>query len=256
VHISGVRQRVILALLLLNNKQVVSTSLLIEAIWGDAPPRTSTEQIYICISALRKQLAGASRSIIEARTGGYLLRVDDDCLDFRQFELLAKQGATLANSGQYIEAIKALRSALELWRGPALAGIESQVLQVSRSRLNESRLNVLQDCLDIELRLGRYRQVVAELSKMVAEHPLNERLSAQLVTALHYSGRRADALAAFRSARNKIRDELGLEPGRELNTAQTAVLNDDSQASRIENPAAAVTHGALPCRPLVVAGSN
>jgi DNA-binding SARP family transcriptional activator len=248
VHISGARQRAILATLLLNNNHVVSTAALIEAIWARNLPRTATDQIYICISSLRKQLGGPGQRMIETRAGGYVLHADEDATDVRRFEKLTAHGADLAHAGRPAEAVDVLRSALALWRGPALFGIDSRSLQISANRLDDLRLSTLEDCVDLELRLGRYKQAVAQLGAVVDEHPLNERLCALYVVALHRCGRRAEALAVYRRARSAIREELGLEPGYDLRAAHAAILADEPLAAgdRPSVPVARSAEGRLP----------
>src|SRR5215468_5088664 len=223
--IGAARLRTVLAMLLLASNRTVAVSRLIEAVWDEDPPRTAKSQVHICVSALRRQLSGAGGgSPIATRPSGYLISVPDDAVDVRRFEVLVAEAAAQQPPEQ---AVKRLRAGLALWRGPAADGVCSRVVQVAATRLNESRLAALEDCLDLELQLGRHHDLTAELRELVAEHPLRERLCGQLMLALYRSGRQADALSSFRAAREILADELGLDPGEELRRLEQAILVND-----------------------------
>ncbi|MEU3572028.1 AfsR/SARP family transcriptional regulator [Kitasatospora sp. NPDC036755] len=225
VTISSARQQTILTALLLGSNQPVPLRQLVDAVWDGNPPRTATNQVRICISSLRRLLtAPGSPELIETHIAGYLLRVTDSQLDLRRYEALVGVGLNLAADHRLEEAVRHLRAALELWRGPVAAGISSRAVQVSATRLQESRLSVVEQCIDLELQLGRHREIIAELTELVATHPLHEQLRARLMLALYRSGRPAEALATFRSGRETLVAELGLDPGIELRAVEQAIL--------------------------------
>jgi len=222
VGIGAARQRTVLATLLLASNRTVAVSRLIEALWDEDPPHTAKSQVHICVSALRRQLSHAGgRSPIATRPSGYLISVPDDAVDVRRFEMLVAEAAAQQSPE---EAVQRLRAGLALWRGPAADGVGSRVVQAAATRLNESRLAALEDCLDLELQLGRHHDLTGELRELVAEHPLRERLCGQLMLALYRSGRQADALESFRTTREILADELGLDPGEELRRLEQAIL--------------------------------
>jgi predicted ATPase len=201
------------------------------------------------VHALRKRL-GAERIATEGP--GYRLRVERGELDLEQFERLVAQGRSALGSGATEEAASLLREALGLWRGPALADVAYEPFAQSElARIEELRLVALEERVEADLALGRQLELVPELEALVAEHPLRERLHGQLMLALYRSGRQTDALAAFRDVRRTLRDELGLEPGPELQELQQAILRQDA-ALRVEPPELrARRHLPAPLTPLV-----
>lgn len=235
----GARQRVLLAVLLLHANRVVSVDRLVDALWGDAPPTTATAQIHGRISALRRMLAdgGAGTDVITTRAPGYLIRVEPEQLDLEVFERAALDAQRALGEGEAELAATAARGALELWRGPALADVVGPVVESAAAGLEERRLTVLETRIEAELALGRHAELVAELAALVSEHPLRERLRAQLMLALYRCGRRADALAVYREARQVLVAELGLEPGPQLQRLEQAILTGDP-ALELAAPAA------------------
>lgn len=228
VDLAAARQQVIVAVLLLEANRVVSMSRLIDAIWDDDPPATARSQVQICISALRRLLGdGGEADVIVTRSPGYVLVLPDEAQDIRQFELLAARGRAAAAEQRTAEAVADFRAALGLWRGPAAAGIESRIVRTAVTRLDENRLAVLGDCLELELELGRHREVIGELRALVAEYPLRERLRTLLMLALFRAGRQAEALESFREGRELFQDELGLDPGGDLRAMERAILVND-----------------------------
>jgi DNA-binding SARP family transcriptional activator len=220
------RQQVVLAVLLLEVGRVVPVSRLVDAMWDDNPPLTAKSQVQICVSALRRILGRPG--VIVTRPPGYLMRVAEDALDLSRFELLVAKGTAAAVSPHPADAVQHLRAALALWRGPAAAGVESKIVQAAVARLNERRLTVLEQCLDLELQLGRHHELIGELTTLVAQYPLRERLRAQLMLALYRSGRQAEALESYRTARATLIEELGLEPGNDLRVLEQAILSKDN----------------------------
>jgi DNA-binding SARP family transcriptional activator len=228
----GPRARVVLAALAINAGRVVSMHRLIAAVWPDEPPATAVTQIHVCVSALRRALTSlgvaAARDLIVTAPPGYLLRAGADQIDVLEFERYLSEARTAADEGDPRRAAALLREALGLWRGPALE--EFTGLTVEATRLEERRLAALEERAEADLALGRAADLVSELTALVAEHPLRERLRALLMRALHRAGRRSEALEVYQDARRTLIDELGLEPGPELRRAQDAVLADDDTA--------------------------
>ncbi|HEX4791547.1 MAG TPA: BTAD domain-containing putative transcriptional regulator [Actinospica sp.] len=252
VTIAAARAEVVLAMLLLEAGQVVTVDRLIDATWGSAPPSTARSQVQICVSQLRKTLTAAGDDVaILTGHAGYRLQLPHEALDLQVFrKLVVDAGAAVANR-RLPGAVAAYRSALELWRGEACAGVESQIVAQAVTRLRESRLTAIGDLMDLELTLGHHHQLISELSELVERHPLLERLRGQLMLALHRAGRSADALDVYRVGRAILMDELGLDPGRELQALQRAILTRDAAVDpqpRIESapPAAAVPEAEAP----------
>jgi DNA-binding SARP family transcriptional activator/tetratricopeptide (TPR) repeat protein len=226
VALGAARQEVALAQLLLELHHVVSVDRLIDALWADAPPRTAKSQVQITISALR-HLLGAG--VIVTRPPGYLITVSPDALDLARYEQLTASASRAAAEQRPLDAVHDLREALALWRGPALDGLQGEVMRAAAAKLNESRIAAYQECLALELLLGRDHEIIAELTELVAEHPLDERFRGQLMLALYRAGRQADALEVLRAGREILRNELGLDPGDDLRRLERAILTRDAQ---------------------------
>jgi DNA-binding SARP family transcriptional activator/tetratricopeptide (TPR) repeat protein len=228
VDIGSTRQRVVLAVLLMNANRVVSRDRLVDALWDRNPPSTANNQIQFCVSALRRKLAAhGAADVIETIPPGYLLRLGDHTLDAQEFELLVASGRAAAADGRPHDAVRHLIASLELWRGPAFVGVNSEIVQVAATRLNEDRLALIEERMELELELGHHHDVIGEIAELVANYPLRERLRGQLMLALYRDGRQADALAAYRAARRRFLDELGLEPGQGLRDLEQAMLEND-----------------------------
>ncbi|MGW0802462.1 BTAD domain-containing putative transcriptional regulator [Nonomuraea sp. NPDC002799] len=224
VHLGGSRAPATLAALLLAGGRIVPMERLIDQVWGDEPPASGRNQVMIAVSALRKALraAGGDPELIETVASGYRIRTAD--LDAHQVEV------NLAQARHAPPARKAalLRETLGLWRGQVLSGISSRPLRVVAGRWEELRLSVLEDWAEAELELGRHRELVGVLGVSVAEHPLRERTRAQLMLALHRSGRQAEALEVYDHGRAVLVEELGLEPGQVLRDTHAEILCDGS----------------------------
>ena len=215
-----------LALLLIEANHVVSVGRIIDALWGDSPPKTARSQVQITVSALR-QLLG--EDAIVTRSPGYMMRANEECLDLERFRQLVESVTTPVVQSRIPETISTLRSALALWRGHALEGVESEVLSAAATRLNEWRISVQQNCIDLELQAGRHAGLIGELSELTAEYPINERFREQLMLAFYRAGRQADALETFRAGREILSDELGLDPGQGLCRLEHAILTRDPE---------------------------
>jgi DNA-binding SARP family transcriptional activator len=221
LELGGAKPRSLLAILLLHANQVLSTDRLIDELWGASPPATAAKSLQVMVSKLRKRL-GDDR--LATHPPGYVLRVEPAALDLARFEQLVGEARQAAPES----AARKLRQALALWRGPALADLAYESFaQAEIARLEELRLAALDQRIDADLATGRHAELVGELEALVAQHPLRERLRCQLMLALYRSGRQAEALDAYRSARRELSEELGLEPSEELKRLEQAILRQD-----------------------------
>lgn len=228
IDVGGLRARVVLALLALNANRTTSIERLIDAVWEDSPPATARSQIQICVSGLRKLFAQAGLSwVIRSRHPGYALEIPATELDVEEFARLSTLARKLAAEGRLAEAATALRDAHALWRGPALAGLPGAEIRAEVARLEEQRMAGLEERIRLDLELGRHDEIGGELHALVEQHPLRERLHGSLMLALYRSGRQADALEAYRTARNRLAGEIGVEPGDELRELHRRILERD-----------------------------
>jgi DNA-binding SARP family transcriptional activator len=230
------RQHIVLGVLLLEANRVVSIDHLIDAIWDDDPPATARTQVQICVSRLRNRLVEAGCAAIVTRPPGYLMPVRPGQLDAQLFATLTAEADALARSGRTDDAAEALGRATGLWRGPALDGINSHILRAKATELDERRLAAIESHVDLRLRLGRHHGLVGELSTLVSEHPLRERLRGQLMLALYRAGRQAEALEAYRHGRELMIEQLGLEPGEELRKLESSILAGDAALQTTDAP--------------------
>jgi class 3 adenylate cyclase len=212
INLGGAKHRALLAILLLHANEVVSTDRLIDALWEKEAPQTGRKALQVYVSQLRKTLG---RDRLETRAPGYRLRVAAGELDLERFEVLAAEGR--------------VQEALALWRGQPLAEFAYQRFAQSEiERLEELRVALLEQRIEEQLEQGKHASLVGELEAIVREHPLRERLRAQLMLALYRSGRQAEALEAFQQARRALVDGLGIDPGRSLRELERAILQQDS----------------------------
>jgi DNA-binding SARP family transcriptional activator len=219
------KPRALLALLLLRRNRVVPTAELIDELWGDDPPETATSALQVYVSQVRKAV-GADRVV--TKPPGYSIRVDEDELDLDRFERLVAEGRELLERGDPKSAAERLLEALNLWRGPAFAEFRAEPFaEAAGARLEEARLAATELRVEADLRLGRETQLVPELEELVGASPYRERLRAQLMLALYRSGRQAEALDLYRRTRETFVDELGIEPGPELQELEGMILRQD-----------------------------
>jgi DNA-binding SARP family transcriptional activator len=238
--VRGSLQRRLLAALLLRANRVVATERLIELLWGEEPPKTARADLQGRISNLRRVLdPGGDR--LRFRPPGYALSVAPAELDLHEFTRLADEGRHRLAVGDVEEASRALAAALALWRGPPLDGVEG--LGGEAARLEERRLAALEDRIEADLRLGRHGTLVAELTALVAEEPIRERLRGHLMLALYRSGRQAEALAAFRELRGRLVEELGVEPSPPVQRLHERIL---ATGPELDAPAEAAPSGVAP----------
>ncbi len=206
--------------------QVQSVEHLVEELWDGRPPPTAIQNLRVYVYQLRRIL-GNDR-IKAWRPSGYELIIDHGELDIETFTDLATQGQCALSADLPIQAAEHLRAALAVWRGPALADLRDVASLHSRAAwLDEHRITAIEGKNTAELALGLHAHIVSDLCLLAAEHPLRENIRAQLMLALYRSGRRAEALAAFREGREFLVAELGVEPGLELQRLHQAILSDE-----------------------------
>lgn len=222
IPVGGPRVRALLALLALEPGRVVGADQLVDGLYGEEPPEGVANALQSQVSRLRRALG---RDRVEFHPAGYRLVADPMDVDASRFEWLAAEGRRALGSGDAGRASALLREGLELWRGAPLA--DAPHAGASAARLSELRLTAIEDRAQADLELGRHRELAAELRRLVADHPLRERLRAQLMRALYGSGRQAEALTAYAEGRRILDDQLGIQPGPELAAAHLAVLRAD-----------------------------
>jgi DNA-binding SARP family transcriptional activator/tetratricopeptide (TPR) repeat protein len=223
VALGGRRPRAILADLAVHLGEVVSVDRLSDDVWGEQAPATAPHAVEVHVSRLRKAF-GDARDLLETRPPGYRLLLDPERVDAHHFEKLV----AAAREAEAHAAAESAREALALWRGPPLADFAYEPFaQLEIARLEGLREQCLSTRIDADLAVGRHEALVAELESLVALEPLRERLRVQLMLALYRSGRQADALAVFRAARETLVETLGVEPGPELRSLESAILNHD-----------------------------
>jgi DNA-binding SARP family transcriptional activator len=221
------KQRLVFAVLALEAGRAVDVARLVDLAWPEEPPRTAQHAIQVCVSGLRSALRGADGLDVQLAGSGYLLAADRSLIDAHQFRSLLARARGAADDEARVAL---LEEALALWSGAALAGTATAaVAERLCAGLEEARLGALEDRLDALLRLGRHREVLEELRGLVAVNPLRERLAGQLMTALYRDGRAAEALDGFRRYRQRLAEDLGLDPGPALRDLELAILRNEAQ---------------------------
>ncbi|MEU6212883.1 AfsR/SARP family transcriptional regulator, partial [Streptomyces sp. NPDC047023] len=219
---SGAKLHTVLAALLLAREEVVSDDRLCRLLWGWAPPATVSAQLYTYISRLRKILGDGV--LIDRRPPGYAMRIGNASFDLNEFEKLALDGREALVNDDFEKAGELLRDALARWNGQPFANATEYLADAEAPRLMEARAVTLEHRIAADLALGRHEQVTGELTGLVAEFPLRERIRCQLMTALCRSGRQADAIHLYHHGRAVLSDELGVNPGEELQATYRALL--------------------------------
>jgi predicted ATPase/DNA-binding SARP family transcriptional activator len=244
IELARGRARRLLIALLLRTGRVVPADVLIDQVWDVHPPADALNALQVQVSYLRRALGLApvgAPPALRTVAGGYVLDVDPDTLDVQRFERLVASASTRVAGGTAADADTALgelQAAAELWRGEPLQDVAYEPFVAAEvERLRELRAASFEHEIDARLLLGRHDEAVPMLRQLIAEHPLREHLRAQLVLALYRSGRQAEALRAYRAARDLLVDELGVEPGRELQQLQRAVLAQDPELEWAPPPA-------------------
>ncbi|MEU6250203.1 BTAD domain-containing putative transcriptional regulator [Glycomyces sp. NPDC047010] len=245
VSIRGRHHPKILALLLDAANQTVPVDKLVEALWEGDPPVTGTRQAQNIAAGLRRQLGPAGARL--ERVGlGYRLAVRAEELDLLRCKRLEALARDHLAAGRLEPASQALTEALREWRGPSLAGMSGRRLDTVGHRLDEYRLRLLEARIDVDLRLGRRDMLVAELRRLVADHPRHERFTAQLMVVLYRCGRTPEALRAFAELGERLAEELGVEPGAEVRDLHTAILRGELRPGPAPAPAAPETRPVVP----------
>ncbi|MBB5957444.1 DNA-binding SARP family transcriptional activator [Saccharothrix tamanrassetensis] len=229
--------RQVMAVLSVSANRLIRTDQLIDELWPERPPASAMTTLQTYVYKLRKLMllgnpsAGPARETAVAlttRPSGYLLRLPDHAVDAGQFEELAHRGRTELAADRVDSAASVLRDALEVWRGPALTDVPAgPLLRSEIVRLEERRKSTLELRVAADLRLGRYHDLIGELTNLVAGEPTHEGFQGKLMLALHLAGRRSDALRVYQSARESLAGELGLEPSAELQRLQRRILDSD-----------------------------
>lgn len=225
VHLGGQKQKAVLALLLLDAGRVVPTDRLVDALWGEDPPRTAATSLQNFVSHLRKVVGPDA---LLTTPPGYALRVPEEQIDLVRFTRACEEARHLAPA----ERVALLDGALGLWRGDPLAEFRFESwAQNEIGRLEELRMQAIEERLDAELELGLHDRVVGELEALVADNPLRERLCGQLMLALYRSGRQAEALDRYQRARAALAEGLGIDPGPSLQALFTSILRQETALS-------------------------
>jgi DNA-binding SARP family transcriptional activator/tetratricopeptide (TPR) repeat protein len=224
LELGHLRQRCVLAVLLLDANRPVPVGELVDRVWGGHAPQRSRETLYGYVSRLRNALAAAGDVRITRQAPGYLLTVDPGTVDVHRFHRLvaAVRGVPDAEAG-----LEALEQALSLWRGPALPMLDTPWLNDVRAALDRARFGAELDRNDLALRSGRHARVLDAMAAAAAVHPLDERLAGQLMLALYRTGRQGDALDCYHRVRRRLRDELGVDPGAALLRLHGQILRAD-----------------------------
>ena len=245
--LGGLKQRGLLAMLLLARNRVVPRDRLVDALWGDDPPASAANSVQIYVSKLRKVLG--DDSTLSTEPPGYVLRVASGALDVDEFERLLADGRSALRAASFVEAEAILARAIAMWRGPALADLAVRAVRAAGDRAARGlRLEALESRFEAMLAVGREPEAVGELQALVRLHPLDERLRALLMVALYRSGRHADALETYRAFRQLLDDELGLEPNPELRRLEQAILRQDESLGPVATlaPTAALMSEPVP----------
>lgn len=231
----GGQPRAVLAALLLQPNRPVSTEQLVVAAWGDSDREPARLVVQSRVSDVRQAFRRAQvPGELIIRTGsGYLIQVEPSQIDTEQFTRRVGGAGRLAESGDAEAAVEELNGALALWRGPALDGLTTPYFRAHAERLEEQRLQALEQRIRLEVSLGRHADLIGELIALVESHPFHESFHALLMLVFYRTGRYSDALAAYKQARDTFVDQLGLEPGRQLQDLQDAILRGNDEAVKI-----------------------
>lgn len=246
IPIGGIRQRAVLVSLLLHANEVVPSEQLLTHLWGEDSPLSAANSLQAAISRLRRVLPPGR---LITRAPGYSLRIFPEELDVSQFEQLVSEGREALTAGSAEQAARALRQALSLWQGPALADFRYEPFaQAEIARLEELYLTCLEERIEADLALGSASVLIPELRQLVSEHPVRERLRGQLMLALYRDGRQTEALEVYREFRSFLQEELGLDTTPPLRDLEALILRHDPLLS----PASATSVAPLARRPVTV----
>lgn len=228
LDIGHARQRCVLAALLIEVNHPIPLDLLIDRVWSDCPPRNARNSLAGYVSRLRSLLAGEADVAISREPGGYVLAADPMSVDLHRFRHVVRQAKSCADPS---EAADVFDAALDIWRGEPFASLDTAWINDVRDALVAERLSVVLDRNDAALRTGRHAELLLDLTSALAEHPLDERLAGQLMLAQYSCGRQAAALDTYRQMRQRLIDELGVEPSPPLQQVQLRILDGDARPS-------------------------
>jgi DNA-binding SARP family transcriptional activator len=226
--VTSPKLRAVLAHLVIHAREPVTVDALVYEVWQDRPPRSATNTLQTYISHLRQLLGpDVGSAVVRTLPGGYQLDVEPHTIDQVRFEDAVRDGRVALDAGDPEKAGERLRDSLALWRGPALANVDSPGARAEAARLAELRLEALQARIEADLACGRHGEVVGELDGLVRQYPWREAFVGQLMVALYRCGRQADALARYRDTHARLAAELGIVPGQELQDLQRRILRHD-----------------------------
>ncbi|WP_324784502.1 AfsR/SARP family transcriptional regulator [Streptomyces sp. H51] len=253
VDMGHLRQRCVLAVLLLDVNREVAVDALVDRVWGDRPPQRVRGTLYGYLSRLRQALAAAPEVAISRRPGGYVLETKPLSVDLHLFRDLVAR----ARAADDTQAAPLMRQALGLWRGEPFAAVDVPWFHEVRQTLERERLAAEVDYADLRLRTGRHGELLPELTVLADEHPLDERLAGQLMLALYRCGRTADALARYQDTRRRLAEGLGTDPAPALQHLHQQILTADpalapapaSRTAAVSAPAPATGPRQLPAPP-------
>jgi DNA-binding SARP family transcriptional activator len=238
------KEACVLAVLLYTAPRPVSPETLVDRVWGAGPPNKARESLWAYIARLRRILVDVGDARLVSRSGLYVLETDPENIDLRRFRQLRNQARAIAESGDKRHAAELLREADQLWLGEPLAGIAGDWARQTRDVLEQERLTAIMDRITAELELGNEADLARELSELAQQHPLTEPIVEHLMVALYRTGRQAEALEAYRQARQRLVSEIGTEPGLGLRTLHQRILQGDQ--SLAATPGAWATHRVAP----------
>jgi DNA-binding SARP family transcriptional activator/tetratricopeptide (TPR) repeat protein len=225
VDLGHPRQRAVLGVLLAEANKVVSTDQLLECVWGEQPPKRGRETVYNYLSRLRAALRSTAGEVrLDRRSGGYLLAVDEQAVDVHRFRHLLSQAR---NTRDDQRAVELFEQAARLWRNEPLSGLDTPWATGLRATLDNERMAAELDYVDSALRCGRHTELLPSLFARAAQYPLDERVAGQTMVALYRSGRQADALEHYQRLRHRLADELGTDPGRDVQDLHQRILTAD-----------------------------
>src|SRR5690242_20096963 len=240
--IGAPKWRSVLAALLIHPGQIVSADTLISEVWADEPPARAANLVSIYVLRLRRLIGDTDNAVLVTRAPGYQLRVSTQDTDALLFEALVRDGRRAYGAGDPQAAARLLTEALGLWHGRPLADVPpTPLVEAEAERLSELRLGAAELRITAELVLGGHDEAVAELRRLLADHPLREGLWLLLMRALDGAGRHAEALEVYGQARDAISEQLGVDPGAELRQLHADLLAKDTEA-----PVGVITAGSVP----------
>ncbi|MFI1788805.1 BTAD domain-containing putative transcriptional regulator [Streptomyces olivaceoviridis] len=236
LRLGGLVQERVLATLLLEPGRLVPVSRLVEAAWEEEPPATASHQVRKAVADLRRRIPGGSQVVLTDGPG-YRVAVLEDQLDLTEFTVLVRRARAAAEQDHAAQAVEALRTALELWRGPVLSDVAGPVISAAAAALDERRLAAAEQLFELCLGLGQAAELVADLRDLTAKYPLRENLRRQLMLALYRSSRQAEALEEYARVRDLLVEELGIDPGQQLTQVYEGILRESPDLAAPEPPA-------------------